>query len=71
MGKYKKVSVTVRFEVEELSQIDDLCEKLGISRQQYIRNVSIGDISEVTLLQQIGLFPFIKKLRELREGLSL
>ena len=71
MSKYKKIPVTIRFEVEELSQIDELCQELGLSRQQYIRNVSIGDISEVKLLQQIGLFPLVKKIRELKEGLSL
>jgi len=60
----KDVKLSIRFTNDENKQIEELAEKIGMSKAKLIRNIVLGNIDDVKFLQNIGSLPLIKKYKE-------
>lgn len=70
--KSKKINFTVQLEPEMVEEIDNLAEKIGISRGQLMRNCLISGFDDAKVLDKLGLVQaslYFKKLKEYKEKL--
>ena len=65
----KDIKLTVRFTEDENKQIEELSNKVGMSKSKLIRNVVLGNIDDTKLLKNIGSLPLIKKYKEFIKSL--
>lgn len=60
----KDIQLSIRFTNDENKQIEELAEKIGMSKAKLIRSIVLGNIDDVKFLQNIGSLPLIKKYKE-------
>lgn len=60
----KDIQLSIRFTHDENRQIEELAEKIGMSKAKLIRSIVLGNIDDVKFLQNIGSLPLIKKYKE-------
>jgi len=60
----KDVKLTIRFTNDENKQIEELAEKIGMSKAKLIRNIVLGNIDDVNFLENIGSLPLIQKYKK-------
>lgn len=60
----KDVQLTIRFTSDENKQIEELAEKIGMSKTKLMRNIILGNIDDVNFLQNIGSLPLIQKYKK-------
>ena len=65
----KDVKLTIRFTEDENKQIEELANKIGMSKSKLIRSIVLGDIDDSKLLQNIGSLPLIQKYKEFVKSL--
>ena len=61
--KEDKRDIEIRFRVskEENERIEKLAEKMKMNKSKLIRNIILGDLGEVEMLNNIGVIPVVQK----------
>lgn len=61
--KEDKRDIEIRFRVssEENERIEKLSEKLKINKSKLIRNIVLGDLNEIEMLNNVGILPIVQK----------
>ena len=67
--KEDKRDIEIRFRVskEENERIEELAKKLKMNKSRLIRNVLLGDLSEMEMLNNIGVLPIIQNAKAFYE----
>lgn len=65
----KDIKLTVRFTKDENQQIEELANKMGISKSKLIRSIVLGNIDDLDILKNIGSLPIIRRYKEFVESL--
>ena len=65
----KDIKLTVRFTKDENKQIEELANKIGISKSKLIRSIVLGNIDDLDILKNIGSLPIIQKYKEFVKSL--
>ncbi|PHQ89584.1 MAG: hypothetical protein COB42_06520 [Sulfurimonas sp.] len=60
----KDIQLSIRFTNDENKQIEELAEKIGMSKAKLIRSIVLGNIDDVKFLQNIGSLPLIQKYKK-------
>jgi len=60
--KEDKRDIEIRFRVskEENERIEELAKKMKMNKSRLIRNVLLGDLRQVEMLNNIGLLPIVQ-----------
>lgn len=63
--KDDKRDIEIRFRVtaEENEKIEKLAEKLKMNKSRMIRNIVLGDLGEMNMLNNIGFLPLIQNFK--------
>jgi len=73
MAKKAKMQVTIRLDVECVEQVDQMAERLSLSRSQMIRNLAVNGYDDAIILEKAGLFSAYKLgekvVRKIKNGL--
>lgn len=55
---------------EENERIEELAKKMGMPKSRLMRNLALGGLDDSEFLQNVGLLPLIKNLRNLKDKLN-
>lgn len=61
-GTKREIEIKIRLNEEENKKIEDLAEKLKMSKGRLIRNIILGEIKDINMLYNIGLLPIIQNV---------
>ncbi len=67
--KEDKRDIEIRFRVskEENERIEELAKKLKMNKSRLIRNMLLGDLSDIEMLNNIGILPIIQNAKAFYE----
>lgn len=68
----KKLQYTVQLEEEFANKLQDMADKLGLTRSQLMRNLLMTAYEDAEILYKIGLIPavqFAQKLKDYKDKL--
>ncbi len=60
----KDVKVTIRFTKEENTRLEELAEKMGMTKSRLMRNLALGGLDDAEFLQKVGILPLVKNIRD-------
>lgn len=57
----REIEIRIRVTESENDLIEQLSDQFNINKSRLIRNIVLGDISDYSMLSNIGLIPIVKK----------
>ena len=62
-------TISIRFTKEELKEIEEIANNIGIAKTRLVRNLTLSSLEEAKMLDKIGALKGAQKLLDFKERL--
>ncbi|MDQ1244246.1 MAG: hypothetical protein QG565_586 [Campylobacterota bacterium] len=59
----RSIEVKIRLTEEENEKLEKIANKIKMSKARLIRNIALGDIDDINIIQNIGILPLIQNVK--------